>query len=380
MVWMPLGAVPEGDYRLRAQVIAPKGDVAILLPVGDQTIELGLAAWDGKTSGLSFIDGKEGNANETKLVSPLPTELALEVQVTAKDGACDVAVAINSRPAIRWQGKTARLTPSGRWPADVSCLVVGAMSDRGVRFQSVQVKMLSGKLQLPRPDVMSLAPEHPGPWIDLLKLAKPEAAEGKWALKDGTLSHENGGYLALPVQPQGSYELDLEFLYKRLSTALPLSSHEIAYQRDGLHLPVGDANVALWVVYCGNMKLESMNKQSMGGKFPMMLNQAYSVRVRVMLRDDQADIGCDLGTQRAFRWSGPRSALAPTGELTPADLRLIGIGTLHYDNQVFEYRRLKLRMLSGEAKFPPAPAGGATSAPASLPWTPPAATEPKPLW
>ncbi len=147
---------PEGSYELQAKFVRTSGDceVAVILPVRSARVTLMLSASRGHQSGLSLINGKGANDNETTVRPGTLVngrEYALHITVLAKGGQARIAVLLDGKPYINWRGPQSALSLYPNWHLrEPGCLGLGAFASVVV-FRSVRLKMLSGEARLLRP-------------------------------------------------------------------------------------------------------------------------------------------------------------------------------------------------------------------------------------
>ncbi|MCX5675742.1 MAG: hypothetical protein NTX87_12110 [Planctomycetota bacterium] len=209
-----------------------------------------------------------------------------------------------------------------------------------------------------------------GQWLDVLKYVdtNKDPTTGSlpvgWQRQGATVVCTNPGYgssrLAIPVMPQGSYELQVRF-------ALAHAHGDV-----GIFLPAGAGSVMLQVDGSGVSGLEYVNGSSAysngtGTNTTLAVNRIYTVDIRVTLTGDQAEILAALDSKPLLRWQGPQTALSPYYAM---DHRCLGLYA-YYTTATFG--SLRLKMLSGDARLykpePPKPAAPATTRPPRGPAT-----------
>lgn len=185
-----------------------------------------------------------------------------------------------------------------------------------------------------------------------------------WQRQGATIVCTNPGYgssrLAIPIMPEGNYELQVRF-------ALGHSHGDV-----GIFLPAGAGSVMLQIDGSGPSGLEYVNGSSAysngtGTNTTLAINRIYTVDIRVTLTGDQAEILAALDSKPLLRWQGPQTALSPYYAM---DRRCLGLYA-YYTTATFGSMRLK--MLSGEARLykpePPKPAAPSTTKPPRGPAT-----------
>ncbi|MHC4253810.1 MAG: PA14 domain-containing protein [Planctomycetota bacterium] len=110
---------PRGSYRFEVQFTRIRGDcMAVMFPVHDTSGLLVVSGWEGKVSGLAFIDGKDANANGTtrngKLSNGEKHTLLLEVRAQ-RNARARVAVSLDGEAYLTWRGRTSSLKPNRAW-------------------------------------------------------------------------------------------------------------------------------------------------------------------------------------------------------------------------------------------------------------------------
>jgi hypothetical protein len=154
MIEAPLAI--SGSYELEARFVRVSGaDVVVGLPVGAGACTFIMAGCWGEVSGFELINGRSITQNETR-VNPGRLEnnhlytLLLQVEI-AGDKAAMTAV-LDGKPYTKWSGPQQALTvaPSHWTMANPKCIGLGCVNSQVV-FQSVRLKMLSGKAVPTRP-------------------------------------------------------------------------------------------------------------------------------------------------------------------------------------------------------------------------------------
>jgi hypothetical protein len=147
---------PCGSYELEARFVrtAGSGTVIAVLPVASKSVALCISWNKGQVSGLDQINGKGPKDNETA-VKPGALqnnhEYALLIKVLVEGTSAQVAVSLDGKPYISWQGPVSALGlyPNLRLPHG-GCLGHGA-NDATVVFGSARLRMLSGEAKPLRP-------------------------------------------------------------------------------------------------------------------------------------------------------------------------------------------------------------------------------------
>lgn len=108
---------PGDEYDLRVTVERKEGNPPFVvgLPVGDRQISVDFDGWGGSdTCGISMIDNKSGEGNDSKRVGKLLTNNrpSLIVCSVRRGG---VAVTVDGLQVINWKGERTRLSLWGGW-------------------------------------------------------------------------------------------------------------------------------------------------------------------------------------------------------------------------------------------------------------------------
>ena len=138
----------EGDYEVEMKFRRTSGDdmVGLTLPITAGHVALNLGGYHGQASGLEFVDGKQCEANPTKVPIALQndrTYVAL-VKVVVRGQEAEISVKLDGRPVIYYKGPMASLTLP-KWFAvapKTFCLLTW---DCGATFEALRLKMLSGE-------------------------------------------------------------------------------------------------------------------------------------------------------------------------------------------------------------------------------------------
>ena len=206
----------------------------------------------------------------------------------------------------------------------------------------------------------------PGKWVDLLPFVDPakDAVKGKWKRQGSAIAitkSESHSRTAIPVAPQGSYELEVRFVRasgnEDVNILLPVSNSRVMLMLSGWGGTVSGLELI-------NGKRASSNETTVKPGALENGRQHY-LQINVLLKGDQAQIAVRLDGKPYLRWRGPHSALSmlPYWRLPTAGC--LGLGA--YSTVVFHSVRLK--MLSGEARLL-RPTGTAAKTPSTAKPTP----------
>jgi len=206
----------------------------------------------------------------------------------------------------------------------------------------------------------------PGEWVDLLPLVDPQkdAVEGKWVQTNAGLTavpKDGLSRLAIPVALEGSYVLEARFVRTKGEADINFT------------LPVGRTGVTAAFDQGKHSALELVDgkrSDENGTSVPVRLEngRVYRALIQVMVSGDEAAITVGLNGKGIIRWRGPQSALSVYPPWKVPDARCLGLVTWR---SVATFGRIRLRMLSGEARLLRPAAGAATPSTA-----PPSTAEP----
>ena len=143
---------PKGDYELKVQFVRRQGDndVNMILPAGKTSVMLMLSNDHGKASGLSNVDGKYCEANETRTSGKLSNGklYLIHVTVKTKDDQAEIHATMDGQKLVDWSGPLSRLSNSRYWQLpNPQILGLGLDTGNTGYFQSAQLRMLSGKAE-----------------------------------------------------------------------------------------------------------------------------------------------------------------------------------------------------------------------------------------
>jgi len=348
----------SGSYRLSVDFVTGR-NLVITLPVGRAVGLLNLGWTDGKTCGLGSIDGKKAISNATTVKRAVGDKRPHTVVVSVKvDGdRAAMAVTLDGTPLTSWSGSQSSLSvpPDKR----MSRPDRPGMSTWGTQLsmRRVRLQMLSGEARLLRPAGSAAAGVEtatvptgetikPGQWVDLLPLVDPakDAVKGKWTRRDGGLavtSRTDGQRTVIPVAVTGSYELEVVLVRTE-------GKDNVA-----ILIPVGTGKVAVslnaWYkkarLECVYGKPDNATEVEVGA---LENGRPYAVRISVLAQGNNARVDVSLNGKQVIKWQGPQSALSPSGAWQLPVRRCLGLGTW---GPAVAFRRVRLRMLSGEARL-----------------------------
>jgi hypothetical protein len=147
--WTEVPLMPSGSYELEVKFVRVSGwDVGVGLPAGSAAVTFVMAGCQGTVSGLETVNGKAIDNNETS-VKPGNLEnqrlYTADIRVEVSEGKVDFTITLDGKPYVKWTGPQAALSPSASWGVrNRRCVGLGACSSKVV-FQSVRLRVLSGK-------------------------------------------------------------------------------------------------------------------------------------------------------------------------------------------------------------------------------------------
>lgn len=120
---VPLGgSFARSSYQVRVTLrsLDPKSFLAVILPVGDQSVSFLLhRPLDGFITGLAVVDGKSGtdmpNVVRGRQISDSePHEIEITVRLSARTA--QIVATLDDRPLYEWSGPTSSLSIGKLWP------------------------------------------------------------------------------------------------------------------------------------------------------------------------------------------------------------------------------------------------------------------------
>jgi tetratricopeptide (TPR) repeat protein len=195
--------------------------------------------------------------------------------------------------------------------------------------------------KLPAPKVAAVA------WVDCLKLVDPakHAIQGHWERKDGHLvlvPTGRGAHLTIPAAPSGNYDLQATFVRKADGDV-------------GFFLPVGVRQVHLnlsgsFGQWSGLEPIEGkggMDNMTTVRPGTLVNGHEYTIDIKVRVVADAAAVEVRLDDKPYIQWQGALSALSARAH---GQHNCLGLNA--WETTAVEFRRLRVRMLSGELKTP----------------------------
>ena len=188
-----------------------------------------------------------------------------------------------------------------------------------------------------------------GTWMDLLALVDPakDKVEGSWQRTPGGLAavqRVRQSRITIPVAPEGSYELQLQFARTEGNDAIATV------------LPVGSAKVILFLcTYAGKAhglsdirRAPAVNNETTVTPGTIENGRDHYLQVRVDLEDAKAQIRVGLDGRSIIDWKGDPSDLSARGGWDVPQAGCLGVGA---NGAIITWRSARLRMLSGEARL-----------------------------
>ncbi|MCY2927571.1 MAG: hypothetical protein NT031_19455 [Planctomycetota bacterium] len=145
-------SIPDGDYELMATFSRAQGpgSTRFYLPVGGSSCTLVLGEDDDQACGLDALDDNDATVNPTRTPAPSLAgagKHTVGAKVVHREQKVYVTVTLDGKALLAWSGTAGQLSlPDGWGLSDASALGLGA-GDARVTFDSVLVRMLTGKLK-----------------------------------------------------------------------------------------------------------------------------------------------------------------------------------------------------------------------------------------
>jgi hypothetical protein len=207
----------------------------------------------------------------------------------------------------------------------------------------------AGSLLGKRPANSSSGPQliKPGQSFDLISVTDPatDSIVGNWVRQGSALGLVKPTPMSLvrvPVLPQGSYEINLEF------------TRTDGQYYVGVLLPVGKASTAMvlsWSKDPVSRLYDLEGKESKNETIrpnPLINGRRYKLIIRVaMLPEDQAQIQALLDGKEILQWKGAQSRLRPGKGFRLPSPTTLALGA--YSNTTV-FHSVRLKMISGTAK------------------------------
>jgi hypothetical protein len=162
-------AIPTGSYELEARFARTQGgsDVGFILPVGGTSVFLNFGGFTNSLSGLEDIGGQRLNNLDTAIKAGLVTGhlYTLNVRVTVSPAAASavgtatstvgpqatLVITVDGKPLTKWAGPAALLSLEKIWAVPTAHgFGLATYASTGL-YQSLRVRMLSGRLETPKP-------------------------------------------------------------------------------------------------------------------------------------------------------------------------------------------------------------------------------------
>jgi len=150
--------MPRGSYELDVRFVRSAGtnDVNVILPVGGAAVVLMFSNGNGTASGLSTVNTRMCDHNETRAPGTLANDkpYTIHVKVTPRKKLARITATLNGKRYVNWEGPQAALGCGGWVLPNPATLGLGVDNGSTVTFQSVRLRMLSGEA-VPAPPLSS---------------------------------------------------------------------------------------------------------------------------------------------------------------------------------------------------------------------------------
>ena len=347
----------HGSYELEVAFVRTSGNdtVGILAPIGATSALVAVSARNGTVSGISRINGKNSDENETT-IRPGRLEngrsYTLAVKVAIESDNVSIGVQLDGRPYMSWKGPVAAIAASPLWRVPTAGAIGLGAANCKVEFSSARLRMLSGEAKPLRAaeKPAAVAGKTPprtkqgpgGQPIDLLALVNPQrdAVLGDWSREaDGLVMRGPGGSrLAIPCAVEGDYELKVEFARMK-------GDNEVAFI-----LPVGSRCTSLLIgkeVGKRSGLFWAAQGETMVSPAPLANGEPHALEVTVKTSGGAADIDVRLDGKPYFHWQGANSSVSlwDAYKLPPGNR--LGLGA--WGGEIV-FKSAHVRMLSGQAK------------------------------
>jgi hypothetical protein len=313
----------------------------------------------GEFSGFQRIDGKsvrDGAASVRPGTIENGREYSLCAKIVISGDQAEITVTLDGKPFTRWQGKPTSLSIYEDWTFPNQGALGLAAWNAEVDFRNVRLRMLSGEAKplrpggnpgVPEKPVASEKPapkEKPGKWIDLLASVDPEkdAVAGTWQRKDvlALVKSVEGARLALPWEVAGDYQLKVEFARTR-------GGADITFI-----LPVGSRSTALILGKEGGARSGLFwaggNSCDLVKPAPVENDKLHDLDVTVQTAAGKISVAVRLDGKPYFDWQGPESDVVIWDAFQLPNNASPGLGS--WGGNEIVYKRVQIRMLSGDAK------------------------------
>jgi tetratricopeptide (TPR) repeat protein len=377
--------VPEGTYELEVALMRKgnKDTVSVYLPMGTTSCCFVLVQNNNQAAGLDRVFDKGPRDSEfgVRTVSwENEREYVAAIKVLPRGSNVEVCVTLDGKPYFEWRGPATALKSGLGELSKLKSPAVCANST-AVEVRRARLRMISGELKpatdLPPSSVaanpsktapVAAAPERisgarffgvaakaggafgPGPdgWYDYMNYIDPEknAVAGKWGFTSASeltiTAGAKNSRLILPVTAPGNYELEVVFTRTSGSDAVVIC---LPVGRSACALLLGGEGGAASGLDLVNNKPYKDNETSVRPA-SLFNDSKYTVLVRVLLRQDEAEVVVTLNGRPYIKWKGPPSALSRAETWKLPDGRCPGLGSC--DSTVI-FHSARMRVLSGGA-------------------------------
>lgn len=354
----------EGSYDLEVEVAReePHSWAALLLPVGSRgcTVLLGVdqKAMLVLADRLTVSGGPMRQTDES--AKGRPCVVRVGVRLLGENAMVDVLA--NGKPLLQWSGKQHSLSRTANWRLpEESRLGLGGMQATFHRVRlrpnsdSPPASLAGSSVAGQRRERTRQGESLPlGQWVNVLEFVDVDwgRVRGEWnhngeELVAGCVKWSPEGHprIALPVEIQGSYDLEVEFTRTKesfiVATILPVGSQHVTMLFDQGTPP--DKVSGLEPIDYKTARDNSTGKRGP----PVLINgQRYVVRHQVHLDGDRVRIEVILNERPFLLWSGTREQLADNVQWSLPGPNLPGLAAT--DCGVV-FHAVRLRLVAGKA-------------------------------
>ncbi|MBM4017930.1 MAG: DUF1080 domain-containing protein, partial [Planctomycetes bacterium] len=263
--------------------------------------------------------------------TPMPPGQWHEVRIVAKGPSvnhwlCGVKVLEYEIGGAAWNQRVAAggrqaMPRFGKNPRGHICL--HAMAG-GIAFRNLKIRPMGAATTAPAP------PAKPGEWMDLLPLIDPakDAMQGAWTRQEAALtgSGKPQSRLALPVMPEGDYQLQVKFQMvsgSQVAVMLPVGATCV-------HLVLGGGGGTVSGLEDVASQRAGLSEASVTSASPLLkAGQTYALDITVALKGTQAEVVVDLDGVIFLRWQGRQSLLSPGTVWKMPDPKALGLGVFN---------------------------------------------------
>ena len=237
-----------------------------------------------------------------------------------------------------------RVHRGGSWITEPMVCRSASRSKRSPGSRSNSVGLRVVVYDVPAQPVPAIHAKTSGEWIDVLKLVDVEKHRIKGTWKRVGFDLQSGpaeSLMAIPVTPQGNYELSVHFTRTEGTQGLRVL---LAVGQRGVTAVLGNPGGFHGLAYVNN---KGITKNSTGIHGELINGKTYSLNITVHTQGDAARISMCLDGKQIVNWKGKQSSLKTLPKGFPLSGRLV-LATP--DGNIVVFTEVTFRMLSGEAK------------------------------